>query len=54
MSEAATVVAFLDASVRYPALMRNMLMHFAVNDLYQPRWSAPAPSPRNYGHHVIA
>ena len=40
MSEAATVVAFLDASVLYPALLRNMLMHFAVNDLYQPRWSA--------------
>lgn len=40
MIEAATVVAFLDASVLYPALLRNMLMHFAVNDLYQPRWSA--------------
>jgi hypothetical protein len=40
MSEAATVVAFLDASVLYPALLRNMLMHFDVNDLYQPRWSA--------------
>jgi PIN domain len=40
MSEAAGVVAFLDASVLYPALLRNMLMHFAASDLYQPRWSA--------------
>ncbi|MBM3578735.1 MAG: PIN domain-containing protein [Alphaproteobacteria bacterium] len=40
MNEAATIVAFLDASVLYPALLRNMLMHFAVNDLFQPRWSA--------------
>jgi PIN domain-containing protein len=40
MIEASTIVAFLDASVLYPALLRNLLMHFAVNDLYQPRWSA--------------
>ncbi len=40
MNEAATIVAFLDASVLYPALLRNMLMYFAVNDLYHPRWSA--------------
>ena len=36
----ATPVAFLDASVLYPALLRNMLMHFAVENLFQPRWSA--------------
>jgi hypothetical protein len=40
MIETPSPVAFLDASVLYPALLRNMLMHFAVNDLYQPRWSA--------------
>jgi hypothetical protein len=39
MIETPSPVAFLDASVFYPALLRNMLMHFAVNDLYQPRWS---------------
>jgi predicted nucleic acid-binding protein len=39
MSEAARVVAFLDASVLYPALLRNFLMHLALRDLFQPRWS---------------
>jgi hypothetical protein len=27
MKESARVVAFLDASVLYPALLRNLLMH---------------------------
>jgi hypothetical protein len=40
MIETPSPVAFLDASVLYPALLRNMLMHFALNDLYRPRWSA--------------
>ena len=40
MIEAPPPVAFLDASVLYPALLRNMLMYFAVNDLYHARWSA--------------
>src|SRR5262249_35002723 len=39
MSEVARVVAFLDASVLYPALLRNFLMHLALRDLFQPRWS---------------
>lgn len=39
MIETPSPVAFLDASVLYPALLRNLLMYFAVNDLYQPRWT---------------
>jgi predicted nucleic acid-binding protein len=39
MSEIARVVAFLDASVLYSALLRNFLMHLALRDLFQPRWS---------------
>jgi predicted nucleic acid-binding protein len=39
MSEIARVVAFLDASVLYPALLRNLLMHLALRDLFQARWS---------------
>jgi predicted nucleic acid-binding protein len=39
MSKAARVVAFLDASVLYPALLRSFLMHLALRDLFQPRWS---------------
>jgi hypothetical protein len=39
MSEPARVVAFLDASVLYPALLRNLLMHLALRDLFQARWS---------------
>jgi hypothetical protein len=39
MSEAARIIAFLDASVLYPALLRNLLMHLALRDLFQPRWS---------------
>jgi predicted nucleic acid-binding protein len=34
------LVAFLDASVLYPALLRNLLMHLAVRDLFGcGRWS---------------
>ena len=33
------LVAFLDASVLYPALLRNVLMHLAVRDLFQARRS---------------
>jgi hypothetical protein len=40
MIEPLLPVAFLDASVLYPALLRNVLMHFAVADLYQAHWSA--------------
>jgi hypothetical protein len=38
MNEIARVVAFLDASL-YPALLRNLLMHLALRDLFQARWS---------------
>ncbi|MBL1257394.1 PIN domain-containing protein [Methylocystis sp. Sn-Cys] len=40
MIEPLLPVAFLDASVLYPALLRNVLMHFAVADLFQAHWSA--------------
>jgi hypothetical protein len=33
------VWAFLDASVLYPALLRNLLMRLAIDDLYRPFWS---------------
>jgi hypothetical protein len=39
MSGTPALVAFLDASVLYPALLRNLLMHLAVRDLFQARWS---------------
>jgi predicted nucleic acid-binding protein len=39
MSKSARIVAFLDASVLYPALLRNLLMHLALRDLFQARWS---------------
>jgi predicted nucleic acid-binding protein len=39
MSEATRIIAFLDASVLYPALLRNFMMHLALRDLFQPRWS---------------
>jgi hypothetical protein len=39
MSENTRVVAFLDASVLYRALLRNLLMHLALHDLFQARWS---------------
>ena len=40
MIETPLPMAFLDASVLYPALLRNVLMYFAVADLYHARWSA--------------
>lgn len=39
MSGTVPRIVFLDASVLYPALLRNILMHLAVADLFQPRWS---------------
>src|SRR5271156_4850081 len=31
--------AFLDASVLYPALLRNILLRLAIDDLYRAFWS---------------
>jgi predicted nucleic acid-binding protein len=39
MSGLLPLIAFLDASVLYPAQLRNFLMHLALRDLYQARWS---------------
>ena len=39
MRPGAPVVAFLDASVLYPALLRNVAMYFAGARLYRPLWS---------------
>jgi hypothetical protein len=39
MNDAAQHKAFLDASVLYSAPIRDFLMHLAVRDLYQARWS---------------
>src|ERR1700680_3278622 len=39
MSDAARLIAFLDASVLYSAPLRDLLMHLAVRDLFQVRWS---------------
>ncbi|MDF2097169.1 PIN domain-containing protein [Aquibaculum arenosum] len=33
-------VAFLDASVLYPAPLRDLLLELAVSDLYRAKWSA--------------
>lgn len=35
----ASVTAFLDASVLYPAPLRDLLMELAVSDLYRAKWS---------------
>ena len=35
----APIVAFPDASVLYSAPLRDLLMHLAVRDLFQARWS---------------
>ena len=35
----ATLTAFLDASVMYPAPLRDFLMVLAVNELFNARWS---------------
>lgn len=34
-----TLVAFLDASVLYPAPVRDLLLELAVSDLYRAQWS---------------
>jgi predicted nucleic acid-binding protein len=39
MSDAPRLIAFLDASVLYSAPVRDLLMHLAVRDLFQARWS---------------
>jgi predicted nucleic acid-binding protein len=39
MSDAARLIAFLDASVLYSAPLRDLLMHLAVRDLFAARWS---------------
>jgi hypothetical protein len=36
----ASFTAFLDASVLYPAPLRDLLMEVAVSDLYRAKWSA--------------
>jgi predicted nucleic acid-binding protein len=35
-----TFCAFLDASVLYPASLRNLLMRLTLNGLFQAKWSA--------------
>jgi hypothetical protein len=35
MNKSARVVAFLDVSVLYPALLRNLPMHLALRDLFR-------------------
>ena len=37
--DGAACVAFLDASVLYPATLRNLLMHLAVAGLFRARWT---------------
>jgi hypothetical protein len=39
MSDVRRLTAFLDASVLYSAPIRDLLMHLAVQDLFQARWS---------------
>ena len=39
MSEDKRLWAFLDASVLYPALLRNILIRLAIDDLYRAFWS---------------
>ncbi len=39
MSEDKRPWAFLDASVLYPALLRNILIRLAIDDLYRAFWS---------------
>lgn len=40
MKEAPSAIAFLDASVLYPALLRNILMYLALHGLFRAHWSA--------------
>ena len=39
MSDDERLSAFLDASVLYPALLRNILIRLAIDDLYRAFWS---------------
>jgi predicted nucleic acid-binding protein len=39
MKQAPPIAAFLDASVLYPALLRNILMRLASHGLFRARWS---------------
>lgn len=39
MNDANIITAFLDASVLYPALLRDLLLRFASQHLFQARWS---------------
>jgi len=39
MTEPLSATAVLDASVLYPALLRNMLMRLALHGLFRARWS---------------
>ncbi len=56
MTGAQTPSAFLDASALYPALLRNILMHFALRDLFRAFWSEHVQDEwtravlRNYPH----
>jgi len=36
----ATLIAFYDANVLYPAELRNLLMHLALPGLFRAKWSA--------------
>ena len=40
MSAAPPPIAFLDASVLYPELVRDILLRLASRNVFQPRWSA--------------
>ncbi len=40
MSGTPVITAFLDASVLYPALLRDILMRLALHGLFRARWSA--------------
>lgn len=40
MNETPVITAFLDASVLYPALLRDILMRLALHGLFRAHWSA--------------
>jgi PIN domain len=40
VNEMPVITAFLDASVLYPALLRNIFMRLAVRGVFRARWSA--------------
>lgn len=35
----AEITALLDACVLYPAALRDLLMHLALEDLFRPKWT---------------